>query len=105
MHRVVDASHIELAQIYERPDRDVVDQAPLKDKRQIKSDHVVPDDLVDVRIEACHQREEIRERLLLALLLSVGVNAKDMFALALLDAFDFDTGNGTDVHGYRKHPP
>src|SRR5713226_4547137 len=65
MHRVEDTSNVELRKIHERPNRNVVDEAPLKDERQIETDDVVAYDLVDVGIEASHQLEKFRERLLL----------------------------------------
>src|SRR6185369_1043486 len=105
VHRVVDASHVELGDINRRPNCDVVHQTSLKDEWQIKPDDVVTYDLVDVRIKASHQGEKLSESLFFTLFPPVRVNAKNMFASFRIAVFCIAARDSSDVNGYRQNSP
>src|SRR2546428_10285952 len=79
-------------------------QAPLKDERQIEANNVVAYQFIGLHIEAAHKPEKVTQRLLLFLLITFRVDAKGVFTLAHLHAFEFESRYATNMHCDAKDP-
>src|SRR5215813_9181469 len=104
MHRIEDAAHSVFTKIDEGPHFEAMRQTTLEDERQVKSDNVVPHDLVGIGIEPAHKIQKRGQRLLLVLFVSTLIDAEYNLALTELHAFEFLTGNRPYMHCDAKHP-
>ena len=57
------------------------------------------DYFIDLRIEAVHQLQKFSKRLLFGLFVTIGVDTKNVFALALRQVSDLEPGDRTNVNG------
>src|SRR5437899_1278237 len=80
-------------------------QTPLKDERQIKANDVMADQFIGLHLKAAHKTEKVSQRLPLFLLVTFRIDAKDVFTLAHLHAFEFESRYGTNMHCDAEDPP
>src|ERR1051326_5469594 len=78
MHRVENAARIVIGEVHERPCRERVCEAALKNKWEIEADDVVADEFVAIRIEILHEVQKILERFLFVLFIAVLIDTKHM---------------------------
>src|SRR6476469_493013 len=104
MHRVEYTAHPELGKIDQRLRRNAMDQAALKNKRQVKTDQIVAHQLVRLTIKVFQEFEKRQQGFFLVLLNAVVVYAKHMFAVRQLNA-EVNSRNWSGMHGDGKYAP
>src|ERR1051325_10720667 len=78
-----------------------MDQAALKNERQIKPENVVPHQLVGLTIEIFHKLYERRQRSLFVLFKAIVIYTKHPFCRWLFNS-EIKAGNRTGVHRDRE---
>src|SRR6266550_6159608 len=102
MHGVKYTAHPELGKINQRLGRNAVDQAALKNKRQVETDQVVADQFVCLAIKVFHELKKSQQRFLLVLLNAIFVDAKYVLAVWQLNA-QINSGDRTRMYRDGKY--